>query len=69
MRTTTLVVAACVVAGRGFADEVYLKSGGQLSGRIVSRTADKVAIDVGAGRIEVPASSVVRIEEGRSALQ
>ena len=51
------------------ADEVFLKSGGRLSGRIVSRTATTVEVDVGAGRIAVPASSVVRIEEGRSALQ
>jgi hypothetical protein len=50
-------------------DEVFLKSGGRLSGRIVSRSATTVEVDVGAGRIAVPASSVVRIEEGRSALQ
>lgn len=51
------------------ADEVYLKGGGQISGRIVSRSATTIEVDVGAGRIGVPASSVVRIEEGRSALQ
>ena len=63
-----LLVAACLPAVSA-ADEVFLKSGGQLSGRIVSRTATTVEIDVGAGRIAVPASSVVRIEEGRSTLQ
>jgi hypothetical protein len=50
------------------ADEVYLKSGGQLSGRIVSRTADMIEVDIGAGRIAVSTSTVLRIEEGRSAL-
>ena len=50
------------------ADEVYLKSGGQLSGRIVSRTADMIEVDIGAGRIAVATSTVLRIEEGRSAL-
>ena len=40
-----------------------------MSGRVVSRSATTVEVDVGAGRIPVPASSVVRIEEGRSALQ
>jgi len=50
------------------ADEVFLKSGGRVSGRVISRTATTVEVDVGAGRIAVPASSVVRIEEGRSAL-
>ena len=51
------------------ADEVYLKGGGRLSGRVVSRSETKVEVDVGAGRISVPASSVLRVEAGRSALQ
>lgn len=50
------------------ADEVYLKGGGRVSGRILQRTATSVAVDVGAGTITVPASRVERIEEGRSAL-
>ncbi len=69
MRTLIAGLAAVVVPLAASADEVFLKSGGQLSGRIVSRTATTVEVDVGAGRIAVPASSVVRIEEGRSALQ
>jgi hypothetical protein len=69
MRSSILLFAAVSVAGSAGADEVFLKGGGQLSGRIVSRTATTVEVDVGAGRIAVPASSVVRIEEGRSALQ
>ena len=68
MRPAILLLAV-FVAGSASADEVFLKGGGQLSGRIVSRTATTVEVDVGAGRIAVPASSVVRIEEGRSALQ
>ena len=58
-------VALCRVAA---ADELFLTSGGQLSGRIVSRTAATVVMDVGAGHISVPASSVLRIEEGKSPL-
>jgi len=60
-----LVSALAVTAA---ADELYLKSGGQLSGRIVSRTATQIEIDVGAGKVTVPTSAVVRVEEGRSAL-
>jgi hypothetical protein len=67
-RTLTLVLAAAVLAPAAGADDVYLKSGGQLSGRIVSRSATKIEVDVGAGVIGVPAASVLRIEEGRSAL-
>jgi hypothetical protein len=68
MRTSPLVLAA-LLAGRAAADDVYLKSGGQLSGRIVSRTATSIEVDIGAGLITVPTSSVVRVQEGRSALQ
>jgi hypothetical protein len=65
----SIPLLAVSVAAAASADEVYLKSGGQLSGRIVSRTATTIEIEVGAGRMKVPASSVARIEEGRSALQ
>jgi hypothetical protein len=64
-----LLAAVALLNGAAAADEVFLKGGGQLSGRIVSRSATTIEVDVGAGRIGVPASSVVRIEEGRSALQ
>ena len=69
MKIPVLMLSATLLSLVAEADEVFLKSGGQLSGRVVSRTVDKVEVDVGAGRISVPASSVVRIEEGRSALQ
>jgi hypothetical protein len=61
-----LVVAVLPLAAR--ADEVFLKGGGQLSGRVVSRSATEIEVDVGAGTIGVPVSSVLRIEEGRSPL-
>ena len=75
MRVPTLLLLAALaclapaICAPARADEVYLKGGGQLSGRIVSRSATKVEVDVGAGRVSVPASSVVRVEEGRSPLQ
>jgi hypothetical protein len=50
------------------ADEVFLKGGGRVSGRVLSRTDTSIEIDVGAGRVTVPMSSVLRIEERRSAL-
>jgi hypothetical protein len=54
-----------VVAG---ADDVILKGGGKISGRILSRTDKAVEVDVGAGTITVPMTSVVRIDQKRSAL-
>jgi hypothetical protein len=68
MRAPGVVVAAVLLAGAAAADEVYLKGGGRLSGRIVSRSETTIEVDVGAGRMGVPLSSVVRIEEGRSPL-
>jgi hypothetical protein len=68
MKTPILLLAAALLPGAAFADEVFLKGGGRLSGKIVSRTATTIEVDVGAGKIGVPASSVLRIEEGRSPL-
>jgi hypothetical protein len=51
------------------ADEVILKSGGQISGRIVSQSATDIQMDVGAGRIGIPVSSVARVDKGQSPLQ
>ena len=68
MRTWVVVLATALLPLSAAADEVFLKSGGQLSGRIVRRDASMIEVDIGAGQITVPVSSVVRIEEGRSAL-
>ena len=68
-RKRTFVVLFVAAVPSLFADEVFLKSGGQLSGRIVSQTATDLEVDIGAGRIGVPLSSVVRIEKGHSPLQ
>jgi len=55
-------------AGSGRADEVFLSSGGRLSGIVVERSAKMVVIDVGAGRVSLPAERVVRIVEGAAPL-
>jgi hypothetical protein len=62
------LLAVVLVPVAASADEVFLKGGGQLSGRIVKRTATTIEVDVGAGTIGVPTTSVLRIEEGRSPL-
>jgi len=69
MKTARLLVIALSVGGTAAGDEVYLKGGGRLSGKIASRTATTIEVEVGAGRIGVPITSVLRIEEGRSPLQ
>jgi hypothetical protein len=62
---------ACLVAlltGVVHADDVLLKGGARISGRILSRTATTVEVDVGAGIVTIPMSSVERIDERRSPL-
>jgi hypothetical protein len=68
MHTRLLFLAAVFTSAVVSADEVYLKGGGKLSGRVVQKTATSVEVDVGAGQVTVPADRVERIVEGRSAL-
>lgn len=56
-----LVVALPLAAG---ADELYLRSGGHLSGVVLEQRPDAVVIDVGAGRVTLPAALVLRVVEG-----
>jgi hypothetical protein len=50
------------------ADDVLLRGGGKISGRILSRSETAVQVDVGPGIITVPMTSVVSIEAKRTAL-
>lgn len=59
-----IVLMAC---GAG-ADEVYLRSGGRLSGMVVRQTATSVEIEVGAGVVTVPRSIIEKIVQGDSPL-
>jgi hypothetical protein len=69
MRRALIVTALlALLPALASADEVLLKGGGRISGRILSRTATAVQVDVGAGIITVPMASVLSIEEKRSAL-
>ena len=66
MKRTLLLVALLPTAL--LADEIILKSGGKVSGKIVQRTATSVEVDVGAGTVTLALDRVERIEESRSAL-
>ena len=62
---------ACLIAmlgGVAHADDVFLKGGARISGRLLSRTATSVEVDVGAGTVTIPMSSVDRIEARRTTL-
>ena len=55
--------------GSALADEVHLKGGGRLTGEIVEQTAENITVDIGAGRMTVQMSTVVRIDKSASPLQ
>lgn len=63
------LVAAVLAAAPVLADEIVLRNGGRISGRIVERTEDKVAIETGPGLVTLPMSRVERIVESLSSLE
>jgi hypothetical protein len=63
-----LLSAAGLVSGTARADEVFLVGGGRIVGEVVEQRAGAVVVEVGAGRVTLPAHRVVRIASGRSAL-
>jgi hypothetical protein len=63
------LLALGLVAAPALADEVLLKGGGRISGRVVERTATRVSIETGPGRVTLPMSRVESIVEGRSAIE
>lgn len=64
-----IIVIIALVAAPVFADDVYLRGGGQITGEIVERTDANVTVDIGGGTITAKRSSIVRIEESISPLQ
>jgi hypothetical protein len=64
-RCALLVLLAVPLA----ADEIHLKGGGRLTGEIVEQTAENITVDIGAGRMTVKMSTVVRIDKSTSPLQ
>jgi hypothetical protein len=50
------------------ADEIVLRGGGRISGVVVEERADAVVIEIGPGRVTLPAARVERVVRGSSAL-
>jgi hypothetical protein len=59
---------ALSLASMAGADDVYLVGGGKVTGEIVERTAQRVVVETGPGRVTLPMARVTRIETGRSTL-
>jgi hypothetical protein len=63
-----MAVVIVLAAPAAWADQVYLRGGGVLSGEVVEQTAAAVVIEVGPGRMTLPAASVLRVAHSQSAL-
>jgi hypothetical protein len=63
-----LLGSLLVLPAGAFADQVFLKGGGKVTGVVVQQTAEAVVVEVGAGRVTLPAQRVERIVAGTSAL-
>lgn len=62
------LVVLLTLAGPVFADQVFVKGGGVLTGVIVERDERSVVLEVAPGRITLPMTRVDRIVEGTSSL-
>ena len=69
MRSHVIALALALAAAPVLGDELVLKGGGRVTGEIVGETETEVTVDIGAGRMTVPKSSVVRVERSASPLQ
>ena len=63
------MLALALAATPALGDVLHLKGGGRVTGEIVGETEAAVTVDIGAGKMTVPKSSVVRVETSTSPLQ
>lgn len=64
-----LCAALLLVAVPASADEVFLKSGGRLSGILIEQTATRLVLQTGPGTVTLPRASVERVVQKQSVLQ
>jgi hypothetical protein len=64
-----LALAVALVALPLSADELRLRGGGKVTGAIIEENSESITVDIGAGTIKVPASSVDGIDKSASPLQ
>ncbi len=64
-----LCATLLLVAVPASADEVFLKSGGRLSGVLIEQSATRVVLQTGPGRVTLLRASIDRVVQKQSALQ
>ena len=68
MKGITIVALSLTLAATAAADEIQLKSGGSVHGRIIEDAGGKLKIETGSGTITVDRADVVSIRPGRTAM-
>lgn len=63
------MLVLALAASPALGDVVFLKGGGKVTGEIVKETGAAMTVDIGAGNMTVPKSSVVQVERSLSPLQ
>jgi hypothetical protein len=67
-RIPTLIVATALASGLASADVIVLKGGGRIEGDVVEQRADRVVIDVPAGRVTLPRTLIESMVVGSTSL-
>lgn len=62
-----IVLTASLTSALG-ADEIHLVGGGRISGEIVERTASRIVLETGPGRVTLPMSRITKVVVSPSAL-
>jgi len=68
MRLLVPILLVGTAAAVTHADEIHLVGGGKISGEIVERSAQRIVVETGPGRVTLPMSRVIKVDAGPSAL-
>lgn len=67
MKRLLLGAIALALAAPAWADEVTLRSGGKIVGRVVADKPDSITLEVGGGRVTINKADIVEFRPGRTA--
>jgi hypothetical protein len=69
MKALGAILLAVSMSSMVGADEIHLLGGGKISGEIVERSAERIVVETGPGRVTIPMSRVTKVQTGHSALR
>lgn len=66
MKRLTLSIAAILLAGHAWADEITLRSGAKIVGRVVGDKPDSITVEIAGGKITLDKADIVELKPGRT---